>query len=131
MKAARGAPDEGRGIDALFTGTPVVEAHTSAAAESAFLLGLVALVAAPFAVMHAIALGVGALAAVLSLVGMATTSRPGVAGRALVPLGLCFAVVALALVGLRYLGLDTAFGDRWLPTLAGWLEELNARFPLS
>src|SRR6202171_578994 len=36
----------------LFEGSPDLEVHTSAAAETALLLGLVAIIAAPFSVMH-------------------------------------------------------------------------------
>ena len=117
------------GIEGLLDGSPDVVAHTSAAAECGFLLGLVALGSAPFAVMHVFTLATGALAVLLCFVGVVTTSRPNVSGRALAPLGLFFAGVAMALVGLRYVGLDTAFGDPLIPTIAGWLETLNASFP--
>jgi hypothetical protein len=60
---------------------------------------------------------------------MATTSRPDVAGRVLAPLGLFFSLVALTLVGLRYFGLDTAFGDALAPSILSWLEALNEWFP--
>ena len=36
----------------LFEGSPDLEVHTSAAAETALLVGLVAIIAAPFSVMH-------------------------------------------------------------------------------
>jgi hypothetical protein len=65
----------------------------------------------------------------LAFVGVVTTSRPNVAGRALAPLGLACSIVALALVGLRYLSLDTAFGDDLLPAIGAWLRSLNADFP--
>jgi len=129
MTATYGAAPDDDGLPALFDGSPEVTAHTSAAAEIAFLLGLVAMAAAPFAVMHVVALGSAAVGALLALVGVAATSRPNVSGRVLAPLGLAFAVAALGLVGLRYLGLDTAFGDPLLPTIGGWLESLNSRFP--
>lgn len=129
MAATYGAAPEGDGLPALFDSSPDVTVHTSAAAEGAFLLGLVALAAAPFAVMHVLTLGSATLGALLALVGVATTSRPNVSGRVLAPLGLAFAVVALGMVGLRYLGVDTAFGDPLVPTIGGWLESLNSRFP--
>lgn len=122
--------DDG-GLPALFEGSPDFRAHTSVAAELALLLGLVALLGAPFSVMHALSLGSAALAAVLALVGVAMTSRPNVAGAALAPLGLAFSVVALALVGLRHLGVDTAFGDGLIPILAEWLAVLNSHLPQS
>lgn len=130
MATMPGAAPEDDGIQRLFEGPPDVDVHTSAAAECAFLLGLVALAAAPFAVMHVVALGTAAVGVVLAIVGLATTSRPNVGGRALAPLGLVFAVTSLAVLGLRYLGVDTAFGDRFVPTIGGWLENLNSRFPL-
>lgn len=103
--------------------------HTSFAAESGFLLGLVAVIAAPFSVMHAVTIALGAVALAASFVGLAATSRENVAGRALAPFGLAFAFVALILVGLRYLGVETAFGDGLAPEIRAWLESLNGRFP--
>lgn len=129
MATMHGAAPEDDGIRRLFDSSPDVEVHTSATAGGAFLLGLVSLAAAPFAVMHVVALGTATMSMVLAVVGLAATSRPNVSGRALAPLGLVFALTTLALVGLRYVGLDTAFGDRFVPTLGGWLESLNSRFP--
>lgn len=43
--------------------------------------------------------------------------------------GLALSLVALALVGLRYLGLDTAFGDELAPGLREWLGALNDDLP--
>jgi len=120
------APDDG-GIDALLDSSPEPGVHTSAAAETGFLLALVALASAPFSVTHGLTLAAGLVALVLGAVGVVTTSNPYVAGRGLVPLSLALAFVALLVVGLRYLGLDTAFGDGWLPTLTDWLERLNGR----
>lgn len=122
-------PEEDGGLDALFEGSPDREVHTSASAETGFLLGIVALCAAPFTTMYAVALGLGVMSVVLALVGMATTSRPNVAGRALVPIGFASACTALLLVGLRYLGLDTAFADELSPTISSWLENLNGYVP--
>lgn len=128
MTAFGAAPEEG-GLDALFESSPDLGVHTSAAAETALLLGLLAAVSAPFSVMHAVALVTGAAAFLLGLVGVARASQPNVAGTALSPFGLGLAVVALLTVGLRYLGLDTAYGDDALPTLRSWLDELNAILP--
>jgi len=127
--ATYGAAPQDDGLDGLFESSPELGVHTSAAAETGFVLGLVALASAPFSVMHAVSLATGAVGLFFALVGVATTSRPNVAGRALAPLGLLGSFVALGLVGLRYAGLDTAFGDAMLPTISGWLEHLNAWFP--
>ena len=127
--AAIGPTPGDEGLSALFDSSPDLGVHTSAAAEGGFVLGIFALLAAPFSIMHAVALGVGALAGVLAFAGMVATSRPTVAGGALVPAGLAFSFMAVALVGLRYLGLDTAFGDEFLPTLGEWLRTLNSEFP--
>jgi hypothetical protein len=69
------------------------------------------------------------LALVCAMVGIVTTSRRDVTGGALAPLGLLCSSVALALLGLRYLGVDTAFGDRLVPDLQAVLEFLNSRLP--
>lgn len=126
--ATYGASQDNDGIHALIESSPDPEVHTSAAAEAGFLLGLAAVLSAPFSVMHSVTLGLGLVSVVLALVGLVTTSQLNVAGKALVPLALVFALPALFLVALRYLGADTAFGDGLLPTLDGWLETLNARF---
>ena len=128
--ATYGAAPDGGGLQELFEASPDRPVHTSAAAETAFLVGLFALFAAPFSVMHAVSLATGVLGLVFGLVGVATTSRPNVAGRVLVPVGLFFAFAALVLVGLRYLGVDTAFGDGLVPTIREWLDALNSRLPL-
>ena len=122
------APDDGD-LEGLFEASPDPGVHTSAAAETAFLLGLIALLAAPFSVMHTLSLGAAVASAFLAFVGVAMTSRPHVAGRMLAPLGLFLALTALVLVGLRYLGLDTAFGDPLVPTLHEWLVLLNSSIP--
>jgi hypothetical protein len=129
--ATGGVASEGDGLPALFEASPDPHVHTSVGAELGLLLGLFALLAAPFSVMQALSLSTAGLAAVLSLVGVAATSRPNVAGGALAPLGLACSFAALAMVGLRYLGLDTAFGDDLVPILREWLNALNARLPRS
>lgn len=115
------------GIDALLESSPEPAVHTSGAAEGAFLLALVALVGAPFSLTFGLSVVTGLAAVLLGGIGLAATSRRYVAGGALVPASLAMAVVALAIVGLRYLDIDTAFGDAWLPTITGWLEALNER----
>jgi len=122
-------PTEDDGLRGLFDASPDRPIHTSAAAEVAFVLGLVSLVIAPFSLMYAASLASAALGAVLGVVGLATTSRPDVAGRVLAPLGLFLSLTALTVVGLRYAGLDTAVGDALVPTFRSWLETLNGWVP--
>lgn len=124
------SPEEG-GIRALFENSPAVRVHTSASAETAFLLGLIALGAAPFAVTQGVALTAGGLGIFFAVVGVATASRPNVSGGVLAGIGVLLSCAALVLVGLRYVGLDTAFGDGWVPTIRGWLDDLNALLPRS
>ncbi len=116
------------GFRALFEASPETEVHTSAAAVTALLLGLGALLATPFSIMFAVAAILGLLGLVSGFAGVVATSRPLVAGGALVPLGLTLSSVALALLGLRYLDLDTAFGDPLGPSVLDLLERLNSQF---
>jgi hypothetical protein len=127
--SAHSFPSEDDGLSGLFDASPDRPIHTSAAAELAFVLGLVSLVAMPFSLMHVASLGMAAIGAVLGIVGVATTSRPDVAGRVLAPLGLFFCLTVLTVVGLRYAGLHTAFGDALVPTILSWLQDLNEWFP--
>ena len=83
----------------------------------------------PFALTMALSAGLAAVALVTSIVGMARASRPDVAGGVLAAVGLVLALAALALVGLRYLGIDTAFGDASVPTIRDWLHSLNGLLP--
>lgn len=117
------------GVEALLDASPAVEVHTSAAALLGFLCGLGALVAAPFSVTYALALLLGLLGMVLGVGGVVATSRPLVAGRALAPLGMLLSLVALALLGLRFANLDTAFGDDLVPALTDLLERLGEQLP--
>jgi hypothetical protein len=119
------ASPHGTPLQALFDASPAVEVHTSAAAVTAFVCGVGALLTAPFTITFALALALAVLGCGTSLAGVVATSRPRVAGRALAPAGLFLSVVALALLGLRYASLDTAFGDHWLPVLTHLLERLN------
>jgi hypothetical protein len=128
MTSQAASPQDG-GLGALFDSSPDRPVHTSAAAGSGFLLGLLALLASPFSLMHSASLVLAGIGAVCGLVGVATTSRPGVAGRVLAPLGMFASLAVLVLVGLRYLGVDTAFGDELAPTLLRWFEDLNGVFP--
>lgn len=122
-------PFENSGLAELFDASPDVGAHTSIAAEAALLLGVASLLAAPFSVMFAVSLGLAVLGLVCGMVGLATTSRRGVTGSALAPVGLVTSLVALALLGLRYLGVDTAVGDRFASDLQAALEVLNSLLP--
>jgi hypothetical protein len=128
--ATYGAAPEDGGLQELFDASPDREVHTSAAAETAFVIGLIALFSAPFSVMHAVTFATSVVGLVCGVAGLATTSRPHVAGRALAPAGLLAALSALVLVALRYLDLDTAFGDALIPTIRGWLESFNSWLPL-
>jgi hypothetical protein len=116
-------------LSELFDASPDVHSHTSLAAELGLLLGLGALVTAPFSVMLAVSLGLAVLGFVFAMVGIVTTSRRDVTGGVLAPLGLLCSFITAALLGLRYLGLDTAFGDRFIPDLQAALEFLNSRLP--
>jgi hypothetical protein len=121
--------DLGHDLGALFESSPARPVHTSAAAEVAFLSGMVALLAVPFSLTMALGLGLSVVGLVTSLVGMARSSRPAVAGGLLASVGLVLSLSTLALIGLRYLGIDTAIGDSLAPTLADWLTALNDLVP--
>jgi hypothetical protein len=117
-------------LSELFDASPEFEAHTSMSAELALLLGLAALLASPFSVTFALSAGLAALAFCSALVGLATTSRRDRTGGLLAPLGLLFSLVAFTVLGLRYLGVDTAFGDALMPRLLAGLEYLNSLLPI-
>ncbi|KQY51612.1 hypothetical protein ASD66_13945 [Nocardioides sp. Root151] len=119
------APGED-GLNGLFDASPDRGVRTSAAAELAFLAGLVAIFTAPFTAVRAVSVIAGVVALVFVLFGMAATSRANVAGRALVPAGLFLALASLVMVGMGYAGYDTAFGDGVVPTLAEWLDTLDS-----
>lgn len=125
----QGAPTEDDHLGELFDRSPALPVHTSAAAEVAFLAGLVAVVSVPFSLMTAVCLGLAAVALVSSVVGLARASRPLVAGTLLASIGLVLALATFALVGLRYLGIDTTVGDAAVPTLTDWLRSLNDLLP--
>ncbi|MEO7351094.1 MAG: hypothetical protein ABIW17_04270 [Marmoricola sp.] len=116
-------------LGALFASSPARPVHTSAAAEIAFLGGLFGILAVPFSLMMALAAGLGALALVISIVGMARSSRPAVAGGVLAAVGFVLSLATLALVGLRYIGIDTAVGDSVVPWFDDWLRVLNDLLP--
>jgi hypothetical protein len=117
------------GLGELFDSSPARPVHTSAAAEVAFLSGLVSVLAAPFSLLLALSAGVAVLGLVSSVAGLARSSRAYVAGSVLASVGLVLSLAALALVGLRYAGIDTAVGDSFVPTLVDWLTSLNTLLP--
>ena len=104
-------------------------ARTSAAAEVALICGLGALLVAPFSILFGVAGLFGTVAVLSGLVGLIATSRSDVAGSALTAFGLSFGMLALALIGVRYLGVDTAFGDTALPWIADQLHHWNTQLP--
>ena len=117
------------GLQALMDSSPAPRARMSVAAEMALVCGLGAMLTATFSILFGVTLALGALAVLSSLVGLISTHRPDVAGSALNVLGLALGLLALALVGLRYLGIDTAVGDPILPWLADQLHHWNAKLP--
>ena len=116
-------------LGTLFDSSPAKSVQTSAAAVIAFACGLLGILAVPFALTMALSAGLAAVALVASIVGMARASRPAVAGGLLASAGMVLALATLALVGLRYLGLDTAFGDGSVPTIRDGLDWLNGLLP--
>jgi hypothetical protein len=130
------AQELGRGIGRidgdlgeLFERSPADVAHTAAAAEVSFILGLVAFATAPFTLTYGLCVMVTGLGIVASVVGLAQASRSGVAGTTLAASGLVLCLGALALVGLRFAGVDTTFGDAMLPDLRSTLEALTGLVP--
>lgn len=128
MAAYEGSPVD-TGLNALIEASPDSEAHTSAAAEASFLLSLAALVSAPFSTMFAVSVLMALLSIVCGLVGIVRTSRPEITGGAMASFALVAAGFTLALIGLRYAGLDTAFGDVLGPSILERLNDLNSRLP--
>ncbi len=122
---AQGSGDLGT----LFDSSPARSVQTSAAALIAFVLGLLAVLAVPFSLAMSLCVGMAGVALVSSIVGMARASKPGIAGGLLASIAMVLSLVTLALVGLRYLGLDTAFGDGLAPTFTDWLDALNTLLP--
>jgi len=115
-------------MDALFEPAPVAQVRTpstSAAAVTAFVCGLGAVIAALFTLTSGLALLLGLVATVAGVVGMNVTSRPYVTGRVLVPIGVLFGLIGLVLVALRYAEVHGAFGDGALPVAADVLQRLN------
>src|SRR5437764_15069714 len=123
-------PQEPSGsLGPLFDSSPARTVQTSAAATVGFVLGLLGVLAVPFSLGLAISAGMATVALVSSIIGLARASRPAVAGGLLASVGLVLALATLALVGLRYAGLDTAFGDGLVPSLREVLDDLNGLLP--
>jgi hypothetical protein len=116
-------------LGTLFDSSPARAVHTSGAAVTAFVLGLFSILAVPFSLWMTFSAGLAAVALVASIIGLARASRPDVAGGLLASLGLVLALGTLALVGLRYLGIDTAFGDGSEATIRDGLDWLNGLLP--
>jgi hypothetical protein len=127
--ATVGRPAEEVGLGALMAYSPESRVHMSVAAESAFLLGLGALLTSPFSALFAVTVVLAAAATAVGIIGMITTRDPELAGSALAPLGMMTGLVAAGLVGLRYAGLDTAFGDDFAPWFWQMLQSLNTQLP--
>jgi hypothetical protein len=123
------ALDDDAALGVLFARSPALPVHTSAAAEVGFLAGLLALLTVPFTLMLALSCGLAVVALLSSILGLARASRPVVAGSLLASLGLVLSLATAGLVALRYIGIDTAFGDGAVPTLADWLRTLNDLLP--
>jgi len=117
------------GLGALFDSSSARPVHTSAAAEIAFLTGLLSVLAVPFSLTMALCLGLAGFGLVTSILGLARSSRPDVAGTFLASLGLVLSLATLGLVALRYAGIDTTVGDSWVPTIVDWLTSLNTLVP--
>jgi len=127
--ASVGRPAEEVGLGALMAYSPESRVHMSVAAETAFLLGLGALLTAPFSALFAVTVLLSVAATGVGIIGMITTRAPDLAGSALAPLGMMVGLLAAGLVVLRYAGLDTAFGDDVAPWFWQQLQSLNARLP--
>jgi hypothetical protein len=117
------------GLQALFDSSPAPRARMSIAAETALVSGLGAMLTATFSILFGVSLALGTVAVLSAFVGLVSTHRPDVAGSALNVFGLILGLLALAVVGARYLGLDTAVGDPLIPWLADQLHYWNAKLP--
>jgi hypothetical protein len=117
------------GLQDLLDSSPESRAHTSVAAETALLTGLAALLTAPFSILYGVSVLAAAVALLCGLVALVTTRRPELAGSALGAFGLCFGLVAAAVLAVRFAGVDTAIGDAVLPWFADLLERGNTYLP--
>ncbi|GAA1563469.1 hypothetical protein GCM10009789_15700 [Kribbella sancticallisti] len=127
--ATYGGDSSGQGLQALIDSSPAPRAHTSVAAETALVCGLGAVLTAPFSILFGVAAVLGTVAVLSGMIGLITTHRPDVAGSALTAFGACLGGFAIALIGVRYLGLDSAFGDQLVPWVADQLQHWNTKLP--
>lgn len=124
------AEDESPGaLGTLFDSSPAPDVQTSAAAETGFVLGLLAVLAVPFSLTAGLSVVLAAVAVVTSIVGLARASRLRFTGSVLASVGLVLALAALAIVALRYAGVDTAVGDDLASPLHDALSALNDLLP--
>lgn len=117
------------GLQALLESSPAPRAHTSVAAEIAMVCGLGSVLTAPFSIFFGVSAVLGTIAILSGLIGLITTHRPDVAGSALTAWGVCLGLLALSVIGVRYLGLDSAFGDALVPWISDQLQYWNGRLP--
>ena len=117
------------GLEELIDSSPAPRARMSIAAEIAVVCGLGAALTATFSILFGVSLALGAIALLAGLTGLVSTHRADVAGSALNVFGLFLGLLAIATVGLRYLGIDTAVGDPLLPWLTDQLQQLNTFLP--
>lgn len=121
----QGTAETPEALQSLFDGSPRRVVSTSAAAQTAFVLGLAGFLAAPFAVTHTLCLVLAGVALVSGVVGLGRASRPTRSGGLLASMGLVLALVTLGLVAIRYLGVDTTFGEAAGSTVLDWLDAFN------
>ena len=117
------------GLQELIEGSPAPRARMSVAAETALVCGLGAVLTATFSILFGMSVVFAGLAVLAGLVGLISTHRPDVAGSALNVLGLFLGLLALAAIGVRYLGIDTAIGDPLIPWLTDQLHHWNTKLP--
>lgn len=123
------SPRSDVGLEELIEASPAPRAHMSAAAETALVCGLAAVFTATFSILFGVSLVFGAVAVLAGLIGLISTHRADVAGSALNVFGLFLGLLALALIGIRYLGIDTAVGDALVPWLTDQLHHWNTKLP--
>lgn len=127
--ATVGGPGGDIGLQDLFDSSPESRAHTSVAAETALLTGVVALLTAPFSILYGVSAVAAVVALLCGLVALVTTRRPELAGSALGAFGLCFGLLAAALLAVRFAGVNTTLGDTVITWFADLLQRANAHLP--
>jgi hypothetical protein len=117
------------GLEELLAESPAPRARMSVAAETALVFGLGAVLTATFSILFGVSLVFGAVAVLTGLVGLVSTHRADVAGSALNVFGLFLGLLAIAVIGVRYLGIDTTIGDSLIPWLTDQLHHWNTKLP--